>query len=87
VAVRDRTDPADALCDIECVRGTAIEEDGLHAPVQPAGYPGVGDDAIVDLDLDTKMSFDSGQRIYYRASHYSPPPFFIRFLSRSFISS
>ena len=56
VAVRDRADAADALGDVERVRGRAALQDGLHAAVQTAGDPGVLDDAV--LDLDTRRAGD-----------------------------
>ena len=63
VTVRDRADAADALRDVEGVRGRAALQDRLHAAVQTAGDPCVLDDAVLDFDLDAQVTLDAGDRV------------------------
>ena len=74
--MRDRAHAADALRDVEGVRGGTAQQDGLHAAVQTAGDPSVLDHAVVDFDLDAQVTLDPGDRVDHYSCHYLSPPFF-----------
>ena len=73
--MRDRAHTADALRDVERVGRLAADEHGLHAAVQTAGGPRVGDDAIHNFNLDAEMTLDTGNGVNDCACHYLSPPF------------
>ena len=56
-------DAADALGDGPGIARIAADQDVLDAAPHLAGRPGLLDLAAVDLDVDTQVAFDAGDRI------------------------
>ncbi len=62
-------DAADALGEDPGVARVASAENQLNAAKHRAGAPGVGDDAILHLDLDAQVALDTGHGINGDACH------------------
>ena len=78
-----RSDPAGALHKMLRVPGIPALENQLDATEHLAGAPGIGNLATLNLDFNTKMTLNSGNRIdCYSLTHMFPP-----ILSKRIISS
>ena len=71
-----RSDPAGALHKMMRIPGIPSLEDQLDAAEHLAGAPGIGNLATLNLDFNTKMTLNSGNRIdCYSLTHMFPPIF------------
>ena len=74
MAVRGRTNSADPLRNVPGVPRVPALQDDLESPEQRARGPCILDLAAFDLNIDPKMSFNSGERVYGYPGHYFLPP-------------